>query len=245
MAANKTNKRTSKTSKSKGQGRTESALRQKSDPRTERRYVPRTSLLGIVSLVALSVSGVLLGAGVYAEWLRAVEEGPHKAGPYLLLGGALLLGFVVLSGSRSAKTIRVGDAGIASEKGPSEIERIAWRDVTRVVLGADTLTIQSSGDAIAIPLSVHAQAAARALAEARARIPKRVEAKDAGTTPELDDDVGEVVELEAPQVAGARCKASDKLIAFERDARVCGACGEIYHKDHVPPSCLTCDANLA
>jgi hypothetical protein len=244
MAANKTNKRTSKTSNDRLQGRGESALRLRSDPRTERRYVPRTSVLGIVLLVALLLSGVLLGAGVYSEWLRSSENGPLLAGRYLLLGGALLLALVALVGSRSTKPIRVGDAGVGCEKSSSEIERMEWRHVTRVILGKNTLTFQGSGQAIAIPLRLQPQAAARALAEARARVPKRVEVTDGGAVMELNEDAGVVVHLEAPQVAGARCRASDKLIAFERDARICGACGEAYHKDHVPPKCLTCDAQL-
>jgi hypothetical protein len=53
-----------------------------------------------------------------------------------------------------------------------------------------------------------------------------------------------VVPLEPPQAAGQRCKASDKLIAFEKDARVCGRCGEVYHKEGVPSACLTCGAKL-
>ena len=62
--------------------------------------------------------------------------------------------------------------------------------------------------------------------------------------PKLDAGAGEVIPLEAPQLAGTRCKASDELIAFEKDARLCGRCGEVYHKDHVPPHCLSCEAKL-
>ena len=52
------------------------------------------------------------------------------------------------------------------------------------------------------------------------------------------------VTLEPAQVAGQKCKASGKLIAFEKDARLCGRCGEIYHKDSVPKRCEVCDARL-
>ena len=34
------------------------------------------------------------------------------------------------------------------------------------------------------------------------------------------------------------------VIAFEKDARLCGRCGELYHKSGVPYLCLTCDARL-
>src|SRR5262249_18428024 len=101
---------------------------------------------------------------------------------------------------------------------------------------------------ISIPRHVHPQAVARALKEARARIPrhmKEVEVKDVAADAEkVDDSVGVVVALEPPQVAGLRCKKSDKLIAFERDARLCGRCGELYHKDGVPVRCVTCNARL-
>ena len=60
----------------------------------------------------------------------------------------------------------------------------------------------------------------------------------------LDGDAGEKLTLEPPQVAGQHCKQSDKLIAFEKDGRLCGRCGEVYHKDSVPQRCLTCDAAL-
>jgi hypothetical protein len=59
-----------------------------------------------------------------------------------------------------------------------------------------------------------------------------------------DDAAGEVATLEPPQVAGLRCKATDKIIAFEADARLCGRCGEVYHKEGVPARCGTCDAAL-
>ena len=77
-----------------------------------------------------------------------------------------------------------------------------------------------------------------------ARIPKRVDVEGGIELPKVDDALGEVMPLEEPQVAGARCRATNKLIAFENDARVCGRCSELYHKDSVPKRCLTCDARL-
>jgi hypothetical protein len=50
--------------------------------------------------------------------------------------------------------------------------------------------------------------------------------------------------LEPPQIAGQSCKATGKVISFEKDARLCGQCGELYHKSGVPDRCLTCDARL-
>ena len=233
-----------KASKGGGAGG-ELMLRTKDDPRRERRYEPKASALAILSMVAMSIGAVLIGAGTYAQWFRAEELGPLKAAPFLLGGGSVLLIAVALFGQQLARPIRVGDAGVALEKEPTEIDRIEWRDVTRLILTRDALTVQGVGSSISVPLRVHHQAAARIVAEATARLPKRVE--DLDGTPPLgapDDAQGEVLPLEPPQVAGTYCKSSEKAIAFEKDARLCGRCGEVYHKDSVPRRCLTCDAPL-
>ena len=76
------------------------------------------------------------------------------------------------------------------------------------------------------------------------RIPARVEGVDGTALGTPDSQAGEKIMLEPPQVAGQHCKQSDKLIAFEKDGRLCGRCGEVYYKDSVPQRCLTCDALL-
>lgn len=244
MAGEKTTKRKQKTTGG-GEGAGGSALRLTSDPRKERRFEPKASTSAVASVVGLSIGAVLLGAGTYAQWLRAEPLGPHQAAPWLLLGGALLLIAIALFGPRAATPIRVGDAGIGREKDGGEIDRIEWRDVSRIVLaGGDALTIESPGTTFVIPLAQNPQAAARVVSEARARIPAKVEEMDDKAIPAVDASDGKVLPLEAVQVAGSRCKATDKLIAFEKDARLCGKCGEVYHKDAVPPKCLSCEAKL-
>jgi hypothetical protein len=244
MAAEKTTRRSKqKAAKSEASGAGGSALRLRTDPRKERRYEPKSSSGSVISVLGMSIGAVLLGAGAYGQWLRPEELGPHAYAPWLLLGGALLLAAVGLFGPRAAVPIRVGDAGVASEK-DGEIERIEWRDVRRIVLGGDMLTIQSPGRSINISVKIHPQAAARAVAEAKARVPATLDGVDDKGLEAVDNGVGEVIPLEPAQVAGARCKASDKVIAFEKDARLCGKCGEIYHKDSVPKQCLTCEAAL-
>jgi hypothetical protein len=151
---------------------------------------------------------------------------------------------VALLGPRPARPVRVGDAGLGVEKGGDEIERLEWRDVSRILVDGDTITFQGPGTVLSIPLKQHAQAAARALAEAKARIPKKLEDVDTSAVPKPETGAGEVRPLEAAQLAGSHCKASDELIAFEKDARLCGRCGEVYHKAHVPDACLTCGAPL-
>lgn len=215
------------------------------EPRYERRYEPKTSSMAIVSVIAMSIGGVAVGAGTYGQWLRAEDLGPHKYAPYLLVAGAILLLGVALFGQSSAKAVRVGDAGVAEEEEGSEVTRIEWRDVVKLILSAGSLTVQASGTAITVPLDVHPQAAARILAEAKVRRPSLAEDVNAGSLSTLDDTQGEVLPLEAPQVAGQRCANSDKIIAFEKDARFCKQCGEVYHKEDVPKRCVTCDAKLA
>ena len=260
MAADKTSKRAQKGSDGEGggpkqgarsetraaarAGRDGTALRLRTDPRQERRFEPKTSAMALAGVIAMSIGAVAVGAGTYGQWLRGEALGPHKYAPYLLVAGTILLLGVVLLGQRVALPLRVGDAGVGLEKEPTEVDRIEWRDVTGLLLSGDVLTVQTHGTSIAVPISLHPQAAARVVAEAKARIPARVEDLDEGALPKLDDRAGEVLPLEQAQVAGARCRKTDKIIAFERDARLCGQCGEVYHKDSVPPRCLGCDARL-
>lgn len=245
MAGEKTTKRRQKSSGGGEKGGGEpSMLRLTSDPRKERRFEPKASTTAVISVVGLSIGAVLLGAGVYGQWLRAEELGPHKAAPWLLLGGALLLIAVAVFGPRAATPLRVGDAGVGKERDGGEVERVEWRDVTAVTLRGDALTLESPGTTLIVPLALHAAAAARILAEARRRIPAKVGDVDDAAAGKPDSSEGEVIPLEPAQAAGARCRATDKVIAFEKDARLCGSCGEVYHKDAVPPRCLTCEAKL-
>ncbi len=57
------------------------------------------------------------------------------------------------------------------------------------------------------------------------------------------DGEGRIVTLDPIQVVGKRCAESDKMIAYEPDARVCPRCERIYHKAHVPEECA-CGENL-
>ena len=245
MAAEKTTRRKkSKTSGETAGAGADLALRTQDDPRSERRFEPTASVMAVLSTLAMSVGAVLVGAGTYAQWLRTGALGPHPAAPYLLAGGSVLLIAVALFGQRLAKPLRVGDAGVALEKDPGEIDRLEWRDVTRILLSDGVLSLQGSGTTISVPVAVHRAAAARIFSEASRRIPARVEGVDGSSLGESDSQAGEKTMLEPPQVAGQHCKQSDKLIAFETDGRLCGRCGEVYHKDSVPPRCLTCDAQL-
>ncbi len=246
MAAEKTTKHKQKktSGEAAGAGGGELALRTHDEARSERRFEPTASAMAVISTVAMSIGSVLVGAGTYAQWLRSGELGPHPAAPFLLAGGATLLIAVALFGQRLAKPVRVGDAGVALEKDAGELDRLEWRDVNRILLSGGVLSLQGAGTTVSVPVAVHRAAAALIFAEASRRIPARVEGLDGSALGSPADGEGETLALEPPQVAGQHCKQSDKLIAFEKDGRICDRCGEVYHKDSVPQRCLTCDAVL-
>ena len=71
-----------------------------------------------------------------------------------------------------------------------------------------------------------------------------VKKSELATLPEPKDLDGELVLLEGVQVAGRHCAASGKPISFERDARLCSNCAQVYLKDAVPKKCVTCEQDL-
>ena len=224
------------------------------DPRSERRFEPRTSPVTLLTWVGMSVGAVLAGAGAYGQWLRGEALGPSKYAPWLLGASAFTLFAVALFGRWGAAALRVGDAGVALEKEHGELERIAWHQITGVTHAAGIVTVQGPGTAIGIPVAVQPDAAALFASELAVRLPARAEAlASTGATspggaslalPPASSGAGTVLALDPPQVAGLRCRKSDKVISFERDARFCGRCGELYHTASVPRRCLTCEALL-
>lgn len=233
-----------KGSKKAQPSRDDIVLRLRSDPRSEKRFEPKNTPSAVISMVALSIGAVLVGAGTYGQWLRSEALGPHPWSPWLLAAGAAVFLAAVLLGPRTAFAVRVGDAGVGLEKSPSELERLGWNTMTRIALGSDALTLHGEGMTVAIPLPAMAEAAGKVLREARVRRPLLVEDIEPSAIEKADETGSETVALESPQVAGLKCKASDKIIAFEKDARLCGRCGELYGKDSVPKRCVTCDARL-
>lgn len=242
MAAEKTTKTKRKVSIAKAGG-AGSLLRQLSDPRHERRYEAASSPFAIATVLLFSLGAVALGAGVYAQWLRSGDAGPHPWSLYFLIAGAVLLLAVALFGQGPARPVRVGDGGVAVERDETTIERVAWCDVSRLLVTDAAVTVQGAGTTISVPRNVHGAAAARVVSEAKERIPPK--AKDLPDVPAPSGAAEPSREpLDPPQIAGHTCKASGKVISFEKDARLCGRCGELYHKSAVPDRCLTCEASL-
>jgi hypothetical protein len=164
-----------------------------------------------------------------------------------LAAGAILLGIAIWIGTSGEPTLRVGDAGVATEKGGLRrmpwhaIEKIEWVDESVQLTGKDDM-----GSALSLVVSAasHGQAAAWIVKEARARIPNVAEdLPEEMALPEISASAGELLTLEPLQVVGKHCAESGKVISYEPDARVCSKCERVYHKLHVPEECA-CGASL-
>lgn len=211
--------------------------------RKERRFSPEATYASRLP-TALGMLGALgLGAGVYANWIR---EEPLAFAPYLVAAGALLLAFALWKGGAQVGKIRVGDAGVALDE-EGDLVRILWCDMERVEMAGGELIIRSEQATIRFPVAAHPKAATWVVHEGGRRMPdmmavNRAEIQQLGEPAELD---GEPVLIEEVQVTGRHCRATGKPIAFERDARLCPTCGQVYLKDSVPKKCLTCSNELA
>jgi hypothetical protein len=230
--------------------KTKSTKAAKARARRERRFEPlATARPGLVYSLG-AIGAAAMGAGAWEQFgplfSDAVPES-LKAGPYILTAGAALAGAAIWMGTSGEPFLRVGDGGLAIEKGVLRrmpwyaVERIEWRDEAVRVRGKDDVGVAMN---LAASLRSHPQAAAWIVKEARARIPNVVQVPEDSTLPEAIADAGENLTLDPPQVVGRHCAASGKVISYEPDARVCPRCERVYHKAHVPETC-ECGAPLA
>ncbi len=211
--------------------------------RKERRFTPEATYASRATVYAGMIGALALGAGVYAQWLR---EEPLRYGPYLLGLGAVCFAGSLWKGAAEVGSVRVGDAGVALESG-GDLVRILWCDIERVSIdAAGKVQIKGKEASLAFPADAHPKALAWVLSEGGRRVPDVMAVKraDIEALPEPKEFDGELVAVEELQVAGRHCRATEKPISFERDARLCPNCGEAYLKDHVPKKCLTCQAEL-
>lgn len=204
--------------------------------------MPESTYASRLTTFAGMAGALLLGAGVYANWIRA-EALPY--GAYLVGIGAVVLGAALWKNSVEIGSVRIGDAGIALERG-GDLERILWCDVERISLDPDRTLITGKTGNISFPTAAHLRAAAWLAREAGRRIPDAVAVKreQLSKLPEPREIDGELVTVEELQVTGRHCRATGRPIAFERDARLCPTCGEVYLKDQIPSQCMTCGAEL-
>jgi hypothetical protein len=211
--------------------------------REERRLLPGRDTRSTGIMAAGGLGAALLGAGVYAQFLRST---PYPHGAYVLGGGALVLAAVVLLVPDAAKPILVGDAGVATEEGGDAPRRILWCDVTRVALEKNVLVVSGGEVEIKVPVQGNGQAVAWIVKEALDRIPSRVviDTERQNELPEARGDAGEVRKVEGLQVTGRKCKVTGKVITYEPDARLCPRCGEAYLAEAAPETCVTCEAPM-
>jgi hypothetical protein len=212
--------------------------------RRERRFTPEPSRTSYATLGAGMLGAGVLGAGVWAVWVSE-RQPPWPAGPYLVAAGAVALAAALWLGDIGAGPVRVGDAGIAVERG-TDLVRLAWCDIERLSVQGRKLVIRGADVTLTLPMDAHRRAVAWVLSEAAQRLPDIVDVKPSVVDTLPRPHPADAPQLEVPtvQVTGRHCAASDQPISFERDARLCPKCGQVYHRDRVPDTCVTCHAAL-
>jgi hypothetical protein len=210
--------------------------------RKERRFSPEQTYSSNAAVGVGMLGALAAGAGVWGQW---ISELPHAYSPYIFGAGAVALGAALWFGDAGAVPIRIGDAGIALERG-SELTRLAWCDLETIEVTGKQLVVKGKSTTFSIPIAAHPKATAWILAEGTRRVPDvmNVKKSELAGLPEPKDLDGELVPLEGVQVAGRHCASSGKPISFERDARLCANCAQVYLKDAVPKKCVTCEQDL-
>ncbi len=208
----------------------------------ERRLVASSQRLTAVTLGIGGVSALVLGAGTYGRWLS--QPPSEMASVELAIGlvGSLYFAWQL---SREEAAIRVGDAGVAIERG-SEIVRLLWCDMERIAVENDNLVLSGTGPSLSVPIKTHALAASWILKEAAERMPSLIDIapKFADALPKPDAKDGMVDHVLSLQTTGRRCAKTRKVIKYERDARLCSTCTQVYLKDETPHICVTCKQRL-
>lgn len=220
--------------------------------RFERRFVPHSTVDWRVVAGLGALGALALGAGFFGQWgaaLRGVEAEPVPYSMWILAGGALALGVAIWIGTSGDAIVRVGSAGAGEEKGGA-VQRIPWWAIESLKLEGGALVVQGKDEqgsdmTLRVRRATAAQAVAWIVSEARTRVPEVVDLSH-----EQQDEIGDASKhagewVEAPplQLVGKRCAESDKVIAYEPDARVCTRCERVYHKTKVPKTCA-CGADL-
>jgi hypothetical protein len=213
-----------------------------STERVERLFSPQPGSRSKLALGLGMLGCAALGAGVYGAWLA--PDAVAAAWP-LLIGGLVAVAVAWFSSPAQPAPVRVGELGVIVGD-PAEARRVHWHEVSGVRIVGDDLRLESSEPLIVLSLAAHARAAARIVAEASQRIEKRVDIspKAHERLPRLSDAEGELVPAARLQLAGQKCAASGVTITFESDARLCANCAALYHQQHVPATCSSCERSL-
>ena len=204
----------------------------------ERRLIAAGQPLTPMTILVGFVGAAALGAGTYGRWLSQPAGGFATA---LLVIGVGCAAYFAWQLSREGLVVCVGDAGVAIERS-GEFERLLWCDMERIRVDQDHLVLSGTGPTLSIAQTTHALALSWILKEAAERLPKLIDVapgfvdrlpKPATT----DGTLGPIMSL---QTTGRRCAKSRKVIRYERDARLCIVCTQVYMRDDVPETCVTC-----
>jgi hypothetical protein len=215
--------------------------------RAEFRFLPQSSQSPMLVKLLGGVGAMALGAGLWGQFYGHFEKPENQTfSPMSMvaIGGALLVAVAIWLGTSGDAALRVGDPGVALEKG--ELRRIPWHQLSKVQWdsGAMALVVEGKDESGAslefrVFVKTQPQAAAYLASQAKLRAKKVTEIDDSviEQLPEFDADAATRVALEAMQVVGKRCAKSGEIIGYEPDARVCTRCERVYHKTKVPKRC--------
>ena len=221
--------------------------------RMERRFIAQSSYNPWLVRGLGVIGATVLGAGTWAYVYGHAFDGDEKLKPipsYLIAGGAIFSGLTIWLGTSSETPLRVGDPGIAMERG--EVRRMPWWGVSNISWesGNRALVIVGKDEAGAswtfkVPEKSHGEAVGWIVKEALDRIPKLVDIRDevVDSLPGAGVHAGTRLELEPLQVVGKRDAITGKTISYEPDARICTRCERVYFKRSVPKKCK-CGASL-
>jgi len=229
------------------------AKKERTRQRTERRFVPVPAVATNVVLAVGGLGSALMGAGVFGQfghaWMGS-DLPPTSFAPAIIAAGSVVFGASVWLGTSAEQPLRVGAGGIALEKG-KEVRRIPWYEVERVVWDPDrqSLSVRGKDDlgadaSFGLTAKLMGPAIAWIVKEARLRVPDVVDVpEEAAGLPRASREDGRLLTMDEVQVVGKRCAATNKIIAFEPDARVCPRCERVYLKQSVPDACA-CGGSL-
>jgi hypothetical protein len=233
--------------------------------RYERRFVAQSHYNPWLVRGAMGLGAAGLGAGGWAWFYgESFKKAAAAAGDaaaqgvfrveaipsYLIAVGAILTGVAIWLGTSSETPLRVGDPGIAMERG--EVRRMPWWAIAQITWESGNLALVVSGKdesgtqwTFKVPVGSHAEAVGWIAKEALDRVPKVVDIRDEvlEKLPGANAHAGMKIELEPLQVVGKRDALTNKIISYEPDAKVCTRCERVYYKKSVPKKCR-CGASL-
>jgi hypothetical protein len=208
----------------------------------ERRLVAAGQSLQPASLIAGFLGAAALGAGIYG---RFINQPAADSATLLLVIGIACTAYFAWQLRREGTAVYVGDAGVAVEH-KGEIERLLWCDMDRIRVDQDHLVLSGTGPTLSIAQATHALALSWILKEAAERLPRVIDVAPGfvDKLPKPSDKDGILGPIMSLQTAGRRCAKSRKIIRYERDARLCTVCTQVYMRDDVPDTCATCGKPL-